>query len=179
MLGDPELLKFLAIASERLRRHHNSLWEEEKHYSWWIYIIFAGLIFLYINQSLALSNKLTLIILGTLFGIFISLIGYNVVRRESEYFHEAFQIYDRTTKALGLDQPMPTLGDSDLTSLVRPVNVKDFNSVKSQANKSLRQLIIGASRRKLGIRDCFQLTFVTMALLFIVFGIFSAITLLP
>ncbi|MDH5782035.1 MAG: hypothetical protein OEZ07_05655, partial [Dehalococcoidia bacterium] len=109
--------------------------------------------------------------------IFISLMGYVVVRRESQYFHKAIQIYNRTIIALGLNQPMPHPSGNSPISLMPPIDIQDFDSVKSKANKPLHELIASVFKRNLGIRDCFQLTFVISALLFIVFCIFSVIAL--
>lgn len=179
MASKSKLLKFLELSFQHQQHHHSTLWEEEKHYSWWIYIIFAGLIFVYVNRPLIPWQNISIIAVGSAFGAFISLIGYAVVRRESEYFHEAIQMHDRIIVALGLDQPV-TRPDGASFTMMPPnqITIKDWGSVKSQANKPLRQLIAGILKRNLGIRDCFQLTFATTAFLFIVFGIFSVITIL-
>lgn len=179
MVSNSELLKFLELAFQRQQHHHNALWEEEKHYSWWIYIIFAALIFVYVNRPLVAWQNVAILAAGSAFGVFISLIGYGVVRRESEYFHQALQTYNRSLIALGLDQRMPHPYGSESLMPRHEIRIQDFNSVKLQANKSLRQLVAAVfKRRKLGIRDCFQLTFLITAFFFIAFAIFSGITVL-
>lgn len=36
---DDKTNPLVAIESKRVEIHHSALWEEEKHYTWWIYII--------------------------------------------------------------------------------------------------------------------------------------------
>lgn len=133
-------MKFLELALQRVRNHQDALWEEEKHYTWWIYAILGMIIFIYANQSLCIEQKMISIALLSLFGIFISIMGCFVVRREGEFFHEATQIYNRiynrTAITFGLDQKED-------------------------------------KKRKFGIRDCFQLTFVVSTVIFILIFIFS------
>ena len=85
MSGQQELLKLLEIISQRIQHHHDSLWEEAKHYSWWIYIIFAGLIYLYIRLPeftlLEPCERALLMAFGSAFGIFISIMGFNAFRQ--------------------------------------------------------------------------------------------------
>ena len=180
MANNAELLKVLELASQRLQHHHNALWEEEKHYSWWIYIIFAGLIYLYFElpsvKLLVEWQRALLMGLGSLFGIFISFMGFNVIRREGEYFYEAIRICNHTIATLKFDQPMPNQEGSGPNALMPQGKLRD------QANLPLRKLVVsvfkGNDRKGLGIRDCFQLTFLITALLFLGFGVFSIITLL-
>jgi len=179
MVNEPELLRLLEIAAQRVRHHHDALWEEEKHYSWWIYIIFAALIFVYAHRPFVAWQNVAILTAGSAFGVFICLIGYKVVRRESKYFHEAIQIRDRIIIALGLDQPVARPDGASFTMMPpNQISIKDWNSVRSEANKSLRQLAAAIFRRNLGIRDCFQLTFVITAFCFAAFAIFSGITIL-
>jgi hypothetical protein len=63
-----EVLTFLGVWTRRLGQHHQALLEEEKHYTWWIYIIFGALIFIYANPYISLTNlKLALVSGGCLF----------------------------------------------------------------------------------------------------------------
>ena len=173
MSGQQKLLKLLEIISQRVQHHRDALWQVEKHYSWWIYIIFAGLIYLYLNK------QALLIVLGSTFGFFISIMGYHVLRRESKFFYEALRMRKRILGALELE----------------PSITQDFDPVKGEANKPLLKLFSKAfgtlfhasiirkpTKRKrnsnsFGIRDGFQLTFLITAFLFIGFGIFSVVTL--
>jgi len=132
-----KLLKYLEVISQRVTHHHDSLWEEEKHYSWWVYVILAGLIFVYMSRSPYLCGwpKVLIIVVGCGLGIYLSRAGYKVIRKESQYFHEARESYRRTLIALDLDsRRLSILPPSDKKT-------KDWSSVKSEANKSLCELV--------------------------------------
>ena len=199
MAESEDLLKLLEIISQRIQNHHSALWEEEKHYSWWIYIIFAGLIYLYLKLYptsvifLTPLEKTLIIVAISIFGIFISLMGYHVVRKESEFFYEARQIRARIFAYLNINKSMdaPHCGKYLLPD--SETSVEDFEPFILKANKPLRKLFINAilipfqvsiksnanrNKRNLGIRDCFQLTFIITAFLFLAFAIFSAITII-
>ena len=152
MSGQQELLKLLEIISQRIQHHHDSLWEEAKHYSWWIYIIFAGLIYLYIRLPeftlLEPCERALLMAFGSAFGIFISIMGFNAVRLESKYFKDARQMRNCILSALEVDQSIK----------------KDFDPVKDKEG--------------FGIRRGFKLTFIITAILFLCFGILTVVTLL-
>jgi len=209
MSGQQELLKLLEVISQRVQHHHDALWEEAKHYSWWIYILLAGLVSLYLNLgSLKPWVGIPLTVLGNLFGCVLSLIGYNAVRREGKMFHEARQIRARIFVALRLNQPMPKPHEREFLMPQKDFKIKDFISVKSEANKSFLGLwgcaivslfstasssLCGllarvfkkkpnenkkSNRTNFGIRDGFQLTFLITALLFIALLVVSVITLL-
>lgn len=202
MEKESKLLKLLELVSQRIADHRDALWEEEKHYTWWIYIIFGGLIYIFVNDYLCLQWKMVLITLGSLFGVFISLTGYNVIRRESEQFHLARQIYARTVIALGLNQPIPRPNGCNHLLLMPEDEIKeeDFESV-SCANKprdvlrsalveilpdtwnlkkKLKDKLTDACKtyEKFGIRDAFQLTFLISASFFTIVSFISVLTLL-
>jgi hypothetical protein len=152
MSGQQELLKLLEIISQQIQYHHESLWEEAKHYAWWIYIIFAGLIYLYLGLSgfklLEPCQQALIMGLGNAFGLFISIMGFNAVRLESKYFKAARQRRNRILAALkNVDQSIK----------------KDFDPAEDKGG--------------FGIRRGFQLTFIITALFFVGFGIFSVVTL--
>jgi len=182
MNDQQELLKLLEITSQRVQHHHNTLWEEEKHYSWWIYIIFAGLIYLYLKLPgitfLEPCQQALLMGIGNAFGLFMSITGYHVVRRESEFFYGALRTRKRILGALGVKQSI----------------IREFVPARDKANEPLLRLFSKAfgslfhasvirnstkrnSQDSFGIRDGFQLTFIITAILFIGFGIFSVVTL--
>jgi len=142
----------LEIISQRIQHHHDALWEEEKHYSWWIYIIFAGLIYLYLRLPgftfLKPYQQALLMGLGSAFGFFISIMGFRAIRLESKYFKDARKMRNRILADLEVDQSIKEKFD--------PVGDKEG----------------------FGIRRGFQLTFIITALLFVGFGIFSVVTLL-
>ena len=150
------LLKLLEIISQRVQYHHDALWEEAKHYSWWVYSIFAGLISLYIYFRLSgfvilepcpKAWLMWLCIIGSAFGAFISMMGFNAVRLESEYFNDARCVRKHILKKLKVERSI----------------IREFDLIGGKA---------------FGIRCGFKLTFLITAVLFIVFGVFSVLTLL-
>ena len=101
MASRPELFKHLELMSARIRNHHGALWEEEKHYSWWIYILFAGLVYIYCNGNCQQELRYFIIIALSLIGILVSIVASRVVKLEGRYLHQAIQLYQRTAIALG------------------------------------------------------------------------------
>ena len=153
MSGQQQLLKLLEIISQRVQHCHDALWEEAKHYSWWIYIIFAGLIYLYFKLPLFTIlepwQRALLMGFGSAFGAFISIMGFNAVRLESKYFKDARQMRNRIL--------------ADLKEVDQSIK-ENFDPVKDKEG--------------FGIRSGFKLTFIITAILFLCFGIFSVVTLL-
>lgn len=79
------------MAFQRVERHHKALWEEEKHYSWWVYITLAGLIYI-IASDMPLCVKIIVVFAGSILGLFVSIVGYKVVTRESKMYKQAMDI---------------------------------------------------------------------------------------
>jgi hypothetical protein len=153
MSSQQELLKLLEVISQRIQHNHDALWEEAKHYSWWIYIIFAGLIYLYFKLPsftiLEPWQRALLVGLGSAFGVFISIMGFNAIRLESKYFKDA-----RCVRNCIL---------ADLKEVGQSIK-ENFDPVKD--------------KESFGIRSGFKLTFIITAILFAGFGAFSVVTLL-
>jgi len=177
MAESEDLLKLLETISQRIQNHHSALWEEEKHYSWWIYIIFAGLIYVYLKMLppsivfLTLFQKTLIMFLGCTLGIFICLMAYNVVRRESEFFYDARQIRARIITTLDLNQQMPNPYSDKHLLPDSETSIEDFDTYRATANKSIfvlfnsarkalcsasifRNPVANKSKKDLGIRDC-------------------------
>ncbi len=193
MTNKTELLKLLEATYQRIQHHHDALWEEAKHYSWWIYILLAGLISLHLNlRFLEPWVGILLVVLGNLFGCVLSLIGFNAVRREGEMFYTARQMRDHIMVALKLDQPIPNPSGSGFITIVpqeefvdQPANLPPlklapnacgafFNALKKKPNNEANK----NRKKSFGIRDGFQLTFLITACLFIVLLVVSLITLI-
>ena len=164
MANNPELLKHLEVVSQRERHHHDILWEEEKHYSWWVYVVFAGLVFIYSHSNPAFlpEYKIIAIIFGTFLGVWLSISAIRVIHLESKYLHEARQLYTRTIIALELHKHYILCNEL----LVPEIEFKDMDCVRYNANKF-----------DFGIRSIFKYHFLLVAHLFVGFMIFSIITL--
>lgn len=172
-----EKLKILELSHTLRKHYHDALWEEEKHFTWWISIIFPSLILIYANSQLCALQKILIIIPISLFGIFLSYTGFHVVRRESIGFTLYQETFNRTSKALGLHMPNQKLSDIPLMPDY-PLN-ENFEKAKDMTNKSITDLLknLIIKRTNLGIRDCFQLVFIFSGLLFVLFDLFTFWTL--
>jgi hypothetical protein len=170
---DQQLLeKYLEVISERERSYHSSLWEEEKHYTWWVYILFAGLIYLYISHEISNIIKFILIFGLSLFGIWISLAAINAIRRDGEAFCVAHQIFQRAIIALGLDKYKPNPPES--TKLYEEggkegVRWQELSKVKSKAKKCGYD----SYSRNWSIRYFFQVTFWITLVFFVLSFIYN------
>lgn len=174
-----ELLKVLEMSQALRKYYHDALWEEEKHFTWWVSIVFPSLVFVYSSQLYA-WQKAAVITVGSLFGIFLSFTGYIVVRKEGMYFRDALETFCRTSIALGLHEPREHISDSNRRLALMPEYPvsESFEKARGKANKPFTRLLSGIFRPKtLGVRDCFQLVFVVSGLLFFVFGTFTWLTL--
>jgi hypothetical protein len=155
---------YLVATTQRLIHYHESLWEEEKHYTWWIYIIIGALILLYANHSTIQPWwRVTLLTLVGFFGTFMSITGLRVIRKEGEYLCEQQQIFDRVVIESGIRE-MRVDGQS---LAYDDIEVKELKTVRKEANQPYWMLVTGFFTGKLGIRDYFQLTFVVSTAAFI------------
>lgn len=183
MQGEPmdrqELLKILEISQSLRKYYHDALWDEEKHFTWWVSILFPGLILAYSSSQLCVWQKVTVITMGSLFGVLLSFIGYFVVRKEGVYFKDAMETFQRTSLALGLHESREYTSTQQRFALMPPYPMSEgFDEARSKANKPFWRLLTGICRPKvLGVRDFFQLIFIASGLLFLVFCIFTWLTL--
>jgi hypothetical protein len=165
MPDHPALLAFLDVISQRVRHHHNAIWEEEKHYSWWVYTILAGLIWVYSNHGIAPLGRFTIILFGSCFGIWLCISGWRAIHLESKYFYEALELQRRTIKSLGLEANFPSLPDNKL--LVEETEYSEMKSVHMDAN-----------RFDLSIRSVFKYNLIIVMFGFVTFGFLSIFTLI-
>lgn len=172
------LEKYLEVISERERHYHNALWEETKHYSWWVYVLFGGLIYLYIHHGIANNIKSIIIIVFSLFGMWISFAAINAIRRDGEAFCVAHQMFQRAIIALGLDKKKPNLpGNGILYEEGGKEGVKwqEIDEVKLGATKCG----FDRSNCSFSIRYIFWVTFWIALVLFAVLIILSLLTVWP
>lgn len=172
--GKEEYRTILELSNARAIHYHESLWEEEKHYTWWISVLFGFLILVMITDVLDWSQKYSLILAISLMGIAMCRIGYVVIRKEGEYFSQERGISDRILKKLGLTDEHNILP-------FKIDDIADFDTVKNKSNKSLSVIINGIfssdPNKHPGIRDFFQLTLVIYGVIFVVFIVVSVIQL--
>ena len=175
-----ELLRILEFSQVWREYYCDSLWEEEKHFTWWVSIIFPVLVFIYSQSQLDAWQKVTMITVGSLFGIFLAFAGYLVVRREGIYFKDALETFCRTTAALDLHKPFECVSDLEIGLALMPEYPvsESFEKAREEANKSCMRLLLSVFRPKtLGIRDCFQLVFILSGVLFFAMSVITWFTL--
>jgi hypothetical protein len=165
----------LEVVQRRLIHHHDALWEEEKHYTWWIYIIFGALFYGLGVQWATPFYKSIFEVIGSLFGVFISLVGYGVVRREGTYFHTAGLDFDKANLNLRGEEKGEDERGGDQ---VKSDDQQDANLSHHRLLGLLPKLvgrILGGPRleKSVGIRSYFQLTFLVSAILFLSFSVLA------
>jgi|SRR5713101_7433370 len=176
-----ELLKILDIAEARRRYHHNALWEEQKHFAWWVSLIFPALVFVQSTASLTRETKLFLIFIASGFGVVVSAIALRAIRREGVEFGVTLEMVNRTAYLLGLDKPVGGVEGRNLSVAPLYEPKAEFDLDGSRANRPVGDLLMWPVRwlgdrlcltskpRALGVRDCFQLLFLVTILLFLLF----------
>lgn len=170
-----ENLKILEISQELRKYYHDALWEEEKHFTWWVSIVFPSLVLIYSSSQLCASQKVALITIGSLFGIFLAYIGFNVVKKEGIYFKESLETFNRTSLALGLHTQR---GNEAHPLMPEYLISNSFEEAKDSANKPFIRLLSSLfNPMRLGVRDCFQLVFVFSGFLFFIIWLFTLLTL--
>lgn len=129
--------------------HHAALWEEEKHFTWLNSLIFSAQLFLLTSSSEKIPVRFPLIVVVSLLGISTSLVALRVIRKESEYFLSALSRFVEEHNLVFQD-----------TNRALP-------SVPVSANKSYPKLIISFFLGRVGVRDAFQVVFLTFGAAFL------------
>ncbi len=105
--------KELELCHKEIDRFHQALWEEEKHYTWWIYIIFGGIVAIFAS-SLVLPWKSLSVVLLALCGISVCNIARMVVIREYNNLSREFAKRNKLEKDLNLADQSESKSDPDL-----------------------------------------------------------------
>jgi len=150
-------LKYLEIVSQRVRHHHDALWEEEKHYSWWIYPILAGTVWVLASEQLGSRPYLqTMIIAGaSLLGIYLSWAGFMTIRREYRFFRNWLKVQE------------------DIENKLRDLEIKDQDDQDQTARKAFPFVVYKPDgpvedTRGIGITKIFKINFVVTGIAFAV-----------
>jgi len=146
---EEKLLAFLPVSAERIRHHARIIWEVQKHYSWWAYVILGGVVYLY--QTDWTPTVLVLLNVSSVFGFLMCCIAFRVQRREGEQLHYALADYRDTLVALDL-----------------PDNVYDTVGLRSHGkpNRPLLRVLLFTLFGERSGRDHFQLGSLLLAGLF-------------
>lgn len=148
----------LQIAQSLRDYHHKALWEEEKHFTWLVSIIFTANVLLLTTDKLNLINRFLLIFLVSLIGLVICLIAFQVVRSESRNFQVALGRFIIEHNKCFENPRLPEVSMAD-------------------PNRRPLDLILSGLRGQVSIRDSFQLVFVLFFLLFTLGAVGSLIAL--
>jgi hypothetical protein len=128
--------------------HHSALWEEEKHFTWFISIILSAALILITNDKVSLPLKVLLVFLVSLIGGIISLIALRVVRNESQNFQNSLIRLNDCLNRCFDDFKVP--------------------APPERANKTYYGLVLAVLRGQCSIRDAFQFIFVVFAAAFVI-----------
>lgn len=80
--------------------HRDSIWEEQKHFTWLISIILTGQLIFFTNTRMQAGARAALILIASIVGILFSITGFRVERREGLYFSQANKQFLEEYKAL-------------------------------------------------------------------------------
>jgi hypothetical protein len=141
----------LRIAGRAIGTHRRAIWEQAKHYTWWLATLAIALMVLGTSVKTGFLARAVIIMIGCIAGAVIALIALGVVRREVEVLDESYEIYDKLAKAMDLE-------GGSLAAPGRP-------------NKGLGKLIkgaCGAKKTKMETWDWFQFSFVLGATIYFV-----------
>ncbi|HHT9107755.1 MAG TPA: hypothetical protein ACFYEF_04845 [Candidatus Wunengus sp. YC63] len=138
----------LQIAQSLRDYHHKALWEEEKHFTWLVSIIFSADILLATNDKIGTIEKSLLIFLVSLIGVAVSGLAWRVLRNESNNFQVALSRFIIQHNRCFRHPQLPEVG-------------------AYSTNKTLFKLLILGLLGRVSTRDSFQLIFVFFILLFI------------
>lgn len=164
------MIPYLEATSQRVSHHGKLLWEEEKHYTWWVYVLLGAMLYLLLSHQVSGGLRLCLIVIVSLFGIAISSIGLRVIRVEGVQFYDALRLQDEILDMMNL-----------------PGTRGHKHPARGSANKGLPDELITSffktmlrtgkldEDKKAGIRDCFQVTLILAILLFILLDLVSFI----
>lgn len=133
--------------------HHNSIWEEQKHFTWLISIFLAAELIALNGEGLSRASRAVIVIAGSVVGIILASVGFRVQRREGESFRRANALFVEEFNAIF---PLATL-----------------EPPAPDANKTIRSLAASFLRGRAGVRDYFQVLFLSFIIVFVGLAVFA------
>lgn len=129
-LEEDNAIRLFTNANQRLRHIHDALWKEETHYTWLVYILIAGVVWILGSDIDEIWGGILAISLS-LVGIFVCLIGYYVLIRERYFFEQAMESWKKYANELGIAElelirdrlPGPNITDCFKATLIVPIFV--------------------------------------------------------
>lgn len=137
----------LGLALENRKFHHNSIWEEQKHFTWLISILLSGVVLGLASDRINVTGKGALILVGSAVGLLLSLMAFRVQRREGVYYRIAQATFVEEWNALFPRHP--------------------FLPPAERANLGIARLLWLSVTGRAGVRDYFQSLFLSFAIAFL------------
>jgi hypothetical protein len=146
----------LDMADKIRHSNYNSIWEQQKHFTWLISIILSAQAILLAGTKLDSAEKVVILCIASIIGITISLIGFRVQRIEGIYFCQANELFAKEYQTVYPDAPPP------------------YHS--GEPNKNLSNLIISCFQGRAGVRDHFQILFLAFMTVFTAIAIYACVS---
>lgn len=145
----------LDMAHKIRHSNYNSIWEQQKHFTWLISIIFSGQAIILASTKLNSADKLSVLCIGSLLGMITSIIAFRVQRIEGRYFCQANEVYAEEYRAIYpyAEAPHRT----------------------REPNKAISSLVVSVFSGAAGVRDHFQVLFLAFATVFFAIFIYSCV----
>lgn len=86
---EPSSIERLRVAQELRDYHHKALWEEEKHFTWFLSVILSSIVLITTTDKIEPHPKVVCAGVVSLLGVVIALLALRVVRNESRNFQVA------------------------------------------------------------------------------------------
>lgn len=167
-LDRPDLWKHLSESREWVLMYHGALWEEERHYAWWVSIILPALLVAYVAPGIASDTKRVIVIAGALIGLILSLLAQHIVHIEGNNFSRAMWRHEAAARAVGLTVPRKVEGLGNEVQLYQAAyaGITSEDAAEAAGNKLVR-IRRGKRGARMGIRSSFRLTFILFVVVYI------------
>jgi hypothetical protein len=146
----------LDMAYKIRHSNYNSIWEQQKHFTWLISIMLSGQAIVVGAVQLRSPEKSAVLFAASIAGIIISIIGFRVQRIEGIYFCDANKVFAEEYRAVYPDAKAP------------------YRSEKP--NKSVSGLIAAVCLGRAGVRDHFQILFLAFIAIFVAIAIYACVS---
>jgi hypothetical protein len=147
----------LDMADKIRHYNYNSIWEQQKHFTWLISIILSAQAIVLAGTKLDSSDKIAILCVASIVGIMISIIGFRVQRIEGVYSCQANELFAKEYQIVYPDARPP------------------YQS--GPPNKRIPNLIVSCLLGKAGVRDHFQVLFLAFMTVFTAIAIYACVSL--
>jgi hypothetical protein len=135
--------------------HRDSIWEEQKHFTWLMSLILTGQIVLLTASRIAPSAKAGLVLTASVAGILFAITGYRVERIEGHYFSQANHEF--------------------LVAYQKRYPEAEIPHRHETVNKTIPILIWSICTGQAGVRDYFQFLMLCFVVIFAAVAVYSYI----